>query len=83
MLIHLTLYSLLRDLLPKDARGRADLDLPPASTLADLRARVGITGPAVFTVNGQLERDETHPLRDGDHVSVFRPAGGGFFELLP
>ncbi len=77
MLIHLTLYSLLRDLLPKEARGRADLHFPPGSTLADLRARVGIPGPAVFTVNGQLERDETYPMQDGDRVSVFRPAGGG------
>lgn len=77
MHIPVTLYSTMRDLLPKEARGKTVLDLPPGSTLADVRARLDVPALAVCAVNGQVERDNCRELRDGDTVGVFRAAGGG------
>lgn len=77
MHVRVTLYSLLRDLLPKEARGRAELDLPDGATLGELRARLSLPANAVCAVNGQVVRDDAHPLRDGDQVGFFRASGGG------
>lgn len=77
MQVKVTLYAMLRDLLPKEARGRAVLDLPPGSTLEDVRARMNLPATVVFAVNGIVERDKNRVLQEGETVGVFRAAGGG------
>lgn len=71
MQIHLHFLSILRDCLPPDAeRGKASVDLPEGSTMADLVSHFGIDqrlGIAPdksvveagwqVVVNGKLERD--------------------------
>lgn len=77
MQIAVTLYSIMRDLLPKEARGKTVLEMPPGSTLVDVRARLNVPALAVCAVNGQVERDNCRELQDGDTVGVFKAAGGG------
>jgi sulfur carrier protein ThiS len=77
MHIHVVLYSTLREKLPREAKGRTILDLPPGSTLTDLLTALDITIPVKCAVNGEIERDEQRLLQDGDEVQVFRPVGGG------
>ena len=77
MQIHLTLYSTLRDLLPRENKGRVIMDLPSGSPLSILRQRLPLPQNVVFAVNGLIERDETRALQDNDRVAVFRASGGG------
>lgn len=81
MIIHVTLYGLLRELLPHDARGRADFELPKGSSLADLASRLRLQGSPVFSVNGEVERSPDRLLKDGDQVNIFRAPGGGQVRL--
>ena len=77
MLIHLTLYGLMRDLLPREARGKTTLEIPEGESVSFIIENLGIHGTAVFAVNGEVERDSKRVLKDGDRVNIFRPAGGG------
>ncbi len=77
MIIHITLYSTFRELLPKEARGRADIELPEDATLVHLRGQLGLPGTAICAINGQIEQNLEHPLKEGDRIQVFRAAGGG------
>ena len=75
--IHIRLYGLLRDRLPAEARGRTRLSLPGGSTVQDVLQRLEIRRLVSFTVNGEVELQESHPLSDGDKVEIFRPSAGG------
>lgn len=77
MLIHLTLYGLLRETLPREARGKADIELPENAVLQDLISHLRIIGPVVFSLNNEIERELSRPLASGDQVHIFRPTGGG------
>ncbi len=77
MQIHLTLFGIFRDKLPQEARGMADLELAPGTSIAEVLARLEVSPVAVCSVNGELERDPARLLQDGDTLQVFRPAGGG------
>ena len=77
MKVSVRLFSMLREKLPPEAKGKAVLDLPEASTLADLLERLEITMLVNCAVNGKVVRDPAHVLREGDEVQVFRPSGGG------
>lgn len=77
MRIPVTLYAIMRELLPKEARGKTVLELPEGSTLADARACLNLPAAAVCAVNGQVERDDCRVLREGDTLGVFKAAGGG------
>jgi len=75
--IHLILHSYLREKLPAEARGRADLPLPEGSRVADVFASLGIAGGVAWSLNGKLERDTSLALNDGDELRVFRQGSGG------
>lgn len=75
--VHVHLHGILRDKLPRDARGRTDLSLPPTATVADVLAHFDIDRLVTIAVNEEVELDETHPLNDGDEVEIFRVAAGG------
>lgn len=77
MRVHVILYSILREKLPRENRGRATLNLPAGSALVDALVHLGIDVRVVCSLNGQVESDLATPLRNGDEVRVFRPAGGG------
>ena len=77
MEIHLQLYSILREKLPLDAKGRTVLQLDEGATLADLLNELDIKRRVVISVNGVLESDKSHQLRDGDAVKIFQSVSGG------
>jgi sulfur carrier protein ThiS len=77
MVIHLQLYSILREKLPGEAKGRVDLLMEPESTLTDLLEEFGIARRVVISVNGEHEADRTRELRDGDEIKIFSSISGG------
>lgn len=77
MEIHLQLYSILREKLPNDAKGKAVLQLEEGTTLTDLLEELDIKRRVVISVNGVHITDEAHPLRDGDSVKIFSSISGG------
>jgi sulfur carrier protein ThiS len=76
--IKVVLFSVFREKLPRENRGRTTVDLPENSTLKDLLAKLEINITAICSVNGQLEYDQSSLLKDGDEVQIFRPVGGGW-----
>lgn len=77
MEIHLQLYSILREKLPINAKGRAVLQLDEGATLADLLNELGVKRKVVISVNGIQELDKSRQLRDGDAVKIFSSVSGG------
>ena len=77
MEIHLQLYSVLREKLPSDAKGRTVMQLDEGATLADLINELDIKLKVVISVNGDHEPDKSRQLRDGDQVRIFSAISGG------
>ena len=77
MQITVVLFSVFREKLPREARGRTTIELAQDGTLNDLLAKLDITIQATCSVNGQIEYDQSRQLKDGDEVQIFRPVGGG------
>ena len=77
MQIKVVLFSVFREKLPRENRGRTTVELPENSSIKDLLAKLEINITATCSVNGQLEYDQTTQLKDGDEVQIFRPVGGG------
>ena len=75
--IHLQLYSILREKLPPDAKGRAVLQLDEGATLADLLDELGIERKVVISVNDTHESDKSRQLLNGDEVKIFSSVSGG------
>jgi sulfur carrier protein ThiS len=75
--IKIALFSVFREKLPPENRGRATIELPEGATLADLLAKLEINITAICSLNGQIERDFSKQLADADEVHIFRPVGGG------
>jgi len=77
MKIHLQLYSILREKLPRDSRGEATLDLGDGSTVGDLLQSLDIHRNVVVSVNDIHEPDKSRVLNDGDDIKIFSSVGGG------
>ena len=77
MQVKVVLFSVFREKLPREKRGRTTLELPEGSNLKDLLAALDINITAICSVNGQLEYEQTSQLKEGDEVQIFRPVGGG------
>jgi sulfur carrier protein ThiS len=77
LLIHLHLYSILREKLPAEAKGRANLQVEAGSTLVDLLEEFGITRRVVISVNGEHEPDRSRKIQDGDEIKLFSSISGG------
>jgi sulfur carrier protein ThiS len=75
--IHLRLYSILREMLPPETKGRAVLQLDEGATLADLLDEFGIERRVVISVNDVQESDNSRQLKDGDEVKIFSSVSGG------
>ena len=77
LLIHLQFYSILREKLPAEAKGRVDLEMEPGTTLSDLLDGFGITRRVVISLNGEHETDRSRELEDGDEIKLFSSISGG------
>ena len=71
------LFSILRDKLPPELRGRTVIQLIEGSTLDDLLNKLGIDRRVAISVNDAQERDRSRKLKDGDKVKIFNSVGGG------
>lgn len=77
MEIHVQLYSILREKLPSEARGRAVLQLDAGAALADLLDKLDIARRVVMSVNDEHETNISRRLQDGDNVKIFSSISGG------
>lgn len=75
--VHLQLFSILREKLPREAKGRTVLQLKEGATLADLLEALDIGRRVVISVNGAHESDKARRLQDGDEVKIFSSVSGG------
>lgn len=76
MHVNITLHGILRDSLPRQAKGRATLNLPEAATINDIIARLDIKQTVSAVVNG-AEVENDHRLQNGDELHMFRLIAGG------
>lgn len=77
MEVQLQLFSILRELLPPESKGRAVLQFEEGATLADLLAGLGIERRVVISVNNTHETDMSRQLQEGDKVKIFSSVSGG------
>ncbi|MGB2956937.1 MAG: MoaD/ThiS family protein [Anaerolineales bacterium] len=77
MEINLQLFSILRDKLPSELKGRTIMHLNEGATLKDLLKELEIKGKVVISVNDIQETDHSRQLIDGEKVMIFSSVGGG------
>lgn len=76
MEIKITLHGILRDYLPRQAKGKTTLTLPAGAAVDDVIQQLKIKQIVTAAVDGvQVETD--HVLQDGDDLQIFRMIGGG------
>jgi molybdopterin converting factor small subunit len=75
--IKLQLFSILREKLPADAKGRAEMRFKTGATLDELLDELDIKRKVTISVNGIQETDKSRILCDGDEVSIFSAVSGG------
>jgi len=75
MQIQLKLMGMLKEKSPQGDM----LELATGAVIRDalLALELDIDSVQVFTVNDDLVRDKSHPLAEGDQLSIFPPVGGG------
>lgn len=76
MEVHLTLHGILRDYLPRPAKGKTTLTLPEGATIEDVCEQLKIKQTVSAAVGG-VQVENNHVLQDGDEVQMFRMIGGG------
>jgi len=77
MEIHIQLFSILREKLPPEAKGRTVLFLDEGISVQDLLKELKINRRVAVSINDQQELDHSRKLKDGDTVKVFSSVGGG------
>lgn len=77
MRVRVILYSYLRERLPAEANGRAELELPEGSPVAAVFEQLSLPRQVAWAINGVAQRDFDLVLHDGDEVRVFRQGAGG------
>jgi sulfur carrier protein ThiS len=75
--IHLQLYSILREKMPPESKGRVVLYLKNGASLQDLLDGLDITRRVVISINGTHETNTSRQLQDGDQVKIFSSISGG------
>ena len=76
MEIHVTLHGILRDTLPRAAKGKTSLTLSAGAAVDTAVQQLQIRQSVTAAINGrQVGLD--HPLAEGDHLHLFRMIGGG------
>jgi sulfur carrier protein ThiS len=78
MVVQVKLFSRFRQLLPREARGEAEVQVPDGTTVAGLLEQLGVQGRVqLVSVNDEPEPDRERVLSDGDRVRVFPFGVGG------
>ncbi len=76
MEIKVILHGVLRDRLPRQAKGKTTLTLPAGASVAEVLQQLQLS-PTVSAAVGGAQVEASHPLQDGDEVQLFRMIGGG------
>ena len=76
MEVQLTLHGILRDHLPRQAKGKTTLSLPEGATVADVLHQFKLKQSVSAAVSG-VQVEPGHVLHDGDDLQLFRMIGGG------
>jgi len=71
------LHAILRDKLPPEARGKADIDMPEDSTIRDVIVKLDLPAGCLCAVNEKIEKKFDTRLKDGDVLRFFRASSGG------
>jgi sulfur carrier protein ThiS len=74
--IQLTLHGILRDQLPRQAKGKTTLTLPPGATVADVLQQFKLKSTVQAAVGG-VQVEHSQVLQEGDDLQLFRMIGGG------
>ena len=78
MKVILKLYGPLRDKLPREMRGRTELEMADDCVVKDVLAQVDIEWEDVlWAINNEHELSAERALKDGDELSVFTHVAGG------
>jgi thiamine biosynthesis protein ThiS len=75
--VQLQLYSILREKLPPEAKGRITLSLEEGTTVGAVLEDLDIRRRVVISVNDIHEPDHSRELQDGDRVRIFSSVSGG------
>lgn len=75
--IRVQLFSILREKLPPDLKGRTIVRVEEGATIKDLLWELNITRRVAISINDKQERDHSRILHDGDEVKIFTSIGGG------
>ncbi|MBI1880235.1 MAG: MoaD/ThiS family protein [Chloroflexi bacterium] len=76
MEVQLTLHGILRDHLPRQAKGKTTLTLPEGATVADVLQQFKLNQSVSAAVGG-VQVEPSQVLQDGDDLQLFRMIGGG------
>ena len=76
MQVKLTLHGILRDYLPRQAKGKTTLELPDGITIDEIVQQLKIKQNVSAAVNG-TEVETGRVLRDGEALHLFRFIAGG------
>ena len=76
MEIAVTLHGILRDYLPRQAKGKTTLTLPAGTTIDDVVQQLKIKQNVSAAING-MEVDTGHILQEGEQLDLFRIIAGG------
>lgn len=76
MEIKVTLHGILRDYLPREAKGKTTLALPEGATVDDVVRQLEIRQTVTAAVDG-AQVETNYVLKDGDELQMFRIIGGG------
>ncbi len=81
MRVEILVFAVLRERIGQES---VSLDLPPGSTVADLRAHIGGAHPAIAPLLGRVQvavnramAKDTHQLSEGDEIALIPPVSGG------
>ncbi len=76
MEIKITLHGILRDYLPKKAKGQTTLTVPEGTTINNIIEQLKIKQTVSAVVN-DTETENNHILQNGDELQMFRLIAGG------
>lgn len=76
MEVKITLHGILRDYLPRQAKGKTSLTLPEGATIDDVLQQLKIKQTVSAAIDG-VQVENSYVLQHGDDLQMFRMIGGG------
>jgi molybdopterin converting factor small subunit len=75
--VHVQLFGMLREHLPKEKRGKVTVELPAGAAVQSILDHFKFKRQVTVAVNDEVEAEHDHLLRDQDEVAIFSVIGGG------